>query len=1061
MPEKLTAIADKFLVTLFLFPESAMPDHATLNIKNSDYILAVAALFEGWISIDWLLELTGARVEKILLSVEQGVDQGILMKEGVARYIFKDNGKRIAFQSMLATDEKKRLKKRLVDIFLKESVEEADVMETMTNHLLKAENNMDGCRWLLKAGDHYRRNNHHKKAIQCYRKVIKDLNKNKSEEADRLVFDAAMGYSRVSDAEPDLRSVTSALNEAITRAQKRDNHVLLAMLEMHLAMTDWMLFNFKSAFRHFNRGWTIAKNLNDPLLRQSANAFTSLFLFYQGRFREVVQNYEEIAPEVAKYPKTRTSIHAAFVTGCAYGYTGDLTQGMGMLDALYNDNKNKGDLYVESTLSLAIGWMLLEVNQMDKALEYLVEAREKAATAPHYITLVLCLDAMAVAYIRKGEVKKAADSLTACLQLCKEINFETYQLFNLLELYWCMQQDGTTCLADFSFDKEIRRAIVSRDIRNRGTAYRYQALFLRQEGRPHENIIKSLMLSVKWLTEAGYRTQLAKTRVELAREYLLIGNEKKARRAIAKIATDVEIYGDYLIPEDLRFLCRNRRDEKNLFKEMIKLGQELVMIRDNRELARHIISTANRITGAERGAIFLLEKEISPSRPVLRAATNLNEGDVRHPGFRESMKMITKTFTTEKGLILNRDPTGDTDARRRHAIRNCICVPMKIRGNVVGVLYHDNRFFNSRFKETDLEILSYFAAQAAIAMDNARAYEEIRSLNETLRQENQYYEEQQIEVHHFEEIVGESLAVKEVISKVIQVADTDSNILISGETGVGKELVARAIHRRSRRKDKPFIRVNCSAFPETLIASELFGHEKGAFTGAIQQRIGRFELANKGTIFLDEIGEISMDVQVRLLRVLQSKEFERLGGRKTIHSDFRLIAATNRDLLNDVNGNRFREDLYYRLNVFPIHVPPLRERKEDIPLLAYYFLKIYEKKLKRPDMRISETDMKKLVTYNWPGNVRELENVIERGAILSSGSRFKMPELKKADIEEKTKIQIVSLEENERRHIIRALKKTSGVIHGKGGAAEFLNVHPNTLYSKMKKLGIKKQLLFD
>jgi formate hydrogenlyase transcriptional activator len=428
------------------------------------------------------------------------------------------------------------------------------------------------------------------------------------------------------------------------------------------------------------------------------------------------------------------------------------------------------------------------------------------------------------------------------------------------------------------------------------------------------------------------------------------------------------------------------------------------------------------------------------------------------PVFKESMKMITKTFTMEKGLILNQDPSSDADARPHHAIRNSICVPMKIRGNVVGVLYHDNRFFSSRFKEADLEILSYFAAQAAIAMDNARAYEEIRSLNETLRQENRYYEEQQIEVHHFEEIVGESQAVKEVISKVMQVADTDSNILISGDTGVGKELVARAIHRRSSRKDKPFIRVNCSAFPESLIASELFGHEKGAFTGAVEQRIGRFELANKGTLFIDEIGEISMDVQVRLLRVLQSKEFERLGGRKTIQSDFRLITATNRDLYNAVRVNKFREDLYYRLNVFPIHVPPLRERKEDIPLLAYNFLKIYEKKLKKSIMKISETDMKKLVDYDWPGNVRELENVIERGAILSTGSRFKIPELIKADMDEKTESQIEPLEENERRHIIRMLKKTSGVIHGKGAAAELLNVHPNTLYSKMKKLGIRKQL---
>ena len=1035
-----------------------MPKPTSDTTDNFDPILAVASLFKGRISLDRLLELTGEKVEKLLLAAEYGFQQGFLEKEGPARYIFKDEKKRATYQSMLDPEEKRRLQKRLVDIFLKGPLENTDDVETMVTHLMTVDNSVKGCRWLVKAGDRYRRNNQHNKAIRCYRKVIGDLSGNTSEEADRLVFDAAMGYSRSSDAEPNLKSVSSALNDAISRAQKRDNLVLLAMLEMHSAMTDWMRFDFKSAFRHFNRGWAIAKNIEDPLLRQSVNAFTSLFLFYQGRYREVVQNFEEIAPAVSAYPKTRTAIHSAFVTGCAYGYTGDLTQGMGMLDALYTDNKGKGDLYVESTLALAIGWMLLEINQLEKALEYLSEAREKATAAPHYITLVLCLDAMAFAYLRIGDIPKAKEGLSDCLKLCREINFETYQLSHLLEVCWALQEEEIPELKEFSFDREIKRSIASREIRTRGVAYRYQALLLRREEKSRENILQSLKLSLKWLTEAGYRTQLVKTRVELAREHLFAGNEKKAKSLAAKISQDLEIYGDYLIPEDLRFLFGNRQNEKNLLKEMIKLGQELVMIRDNRELARHIISTANRITGAERGAIFLLDKQARFPKPTLRAATNLNEGDVYHPDFTGSMKIITKAFTTEKGLIVSRDQARDGGHQGRHPIRNCICVPMKIRGSVVGVLYHDNRFFSSRFRESDLEILSYFAAQAAIAMDNAKAYEEIRSLNETLKQENLYYEEQQIEVHHFEEIVGESEAIREVISKAMQVADTDSNILILGETGVGKELVARAIHRRSSRKDKPFIRVNCSAFPESLIASELFGHEKGAFTGAVQQRIGRFELAHKGTIFLDEIGEISMDVQVRLLRVLQNKEFERLGGKTTLHSDFRLITATNKDLYQDVKAKNFREDLYYRLNVFPIVVPPLRERKEDIPLLAYYFLKIYEQKLKKPVMKISDREMDKLVAYAWPGNVRELENVIERGAILCTGSRFKVPELLKVDKDEMPNQGIASLSENERRHIIYVLKKTGGVIHGKGAAAELLNVHPNTLYSKMKKLGIKKQI---
>jgi transcriptional regulator with GAF, ATPase, and Fis domain len=486
----------------------------------------------------------------------------------------------------------------------------------------------------------------------------------------------------------------------------------------------------------------------------------------------------------------------------------------------------------------------------------------------------------------------------------------------------------------------------------------------------------------------------------------------------------------------------------------------MVMMRDNREVTRYIISTAIRITGAERGAIFLMESDAGILQPLLRAGNNITENDIAHSNFQESMKMIHNVFTTEKGLIHNKDSDTSQNTFKNRSIRDCICIPIKIRGSVVGVLYLDNYFFSNILKKVDIEILNYFAGQAAIAMDNAKAYEEIRFLNETLKQENQYYEEQQIEELNFEEIVGESKAIKEVLSKVKQVYETDSNVLILGETGVGKELVARAIHRLGLRKDKPFIRVNCSNFPDSLISSELFGHEKGSFTGAMEQRIGRFELADKGTIFLDEMGEISKNVQVRLLRVLQSKEFERIGGKRTIYSDFRLISATNKDLYNEVKQGFFREDLYYRLNVFPVHVPPLRERKEDIPLLAHYFLRIYGKKLSKPVKKISNSNMDKLMKYHWPGNVRELENIIERGTILSSGKWFQVPELILDFNEDPYENETTSLEEIEKRHIISVLKTTSGVIQGKNAAAELLGIHPNTLHSKIKKLGIRKNVFY-
>jgi formate hydrogenlyase transcriptional activator len=418
------------------------------------------------------------------------------------------------------------------------------------------------------------------------------------------------------------------------------------------------------------------------------------------------------------------------------------------------------------------------------------------------------------------------------------------------------------------------------------------------------------------------------------------------------------------------------------------------------------------------------------------------------------LKMVEEVAGSGKGLIIEMNSQSKHALPSNEIIQSKICVPMILRDKVMGVLYHDNCFLSSAFKESDLELLAYFATFAGFALDKARAWEEVQILNKKLHEEKLYFEEEHLQSLHFEDIVGESDSIKNVLVQVNQVANTDSTVLILGETGVGKELVARAIHRLSPRGDRPFIRVNCSSLPEGIIASELFGHEKGAFTGATSRRIGRFELADSGSIFLDEVGDLSLDVQIRLLQVLQHKEFERVGGSKTIHSDFRLLAATNRDLKHLVEREKFRLDLYYRLNVFPIYVPPLRERKEDIPILAHYFLKIYATKMRKSLEVIPDEEMDKLVQYHWPGNVRELENIIERGTILNSGKKFKVPELSVGPGTSDNFSIKHTLRENERHHILWALNKKGWKVRGIGGAAELLDIHPSTLTYRMKRLGI-------
>jgi formate hydrogenlyase transcriptional activator len=387
-------------------------------------------------------------------------------------------------------------------------------------------------------------------------------------------------------------------------------------------------------------------------------------------------------------------------------------------------------------------------------------------------------------------------------------------------------------------------------------------------------------------------------------------------------------------------------------------------------------------------------------------------------------------------------------------IRAYTSIPLLARGKGIGVLVFSRRKPDP-FTPEQMAILVDVSRAIAVAVANALANEEIVRLRDQLEAENVALRDQLSRVTKFEEIVGDSPSLRRALEAVEQVAATDATVLISGETGTGKELIARAIHQRSHRAKGPLVKFNCAAIPETLLASELFGHERGAFTGAIERRKGRFEQAHGGTLFLDEIGELPPELQVMLLRVLQEREFERLGGGDTIHVDVRIVAATNRDLMEDVRAGRFRSDLYYRLNVFPLRLPPLRERPEDIPFLAAHFAAKHGERFGRAINRIDRRSMKLLESHHWPGNVRELENVIERAIILSRGGVLRVdrdtlphPNLT-GNMDERLRAQ-------EREAIETALRASRGRISGPNGAARALGLAPSTLDLRIKSLGIDK-----
>jgi formate hydrogenlyase transcriptional activator len=493
-------------------------------------------------------------------------------------------------------------------------------------------------------------------------------------------------------------------------------------------------------------------------------------------------------------------------------------------------------------------------------------------------------------------------------------------------------------------------------------------------------------------------------------------------------------------------------------KLLLDLTNHIVSNLDLRDLLRAISASVRRVMKCDAVAVMLPTSEGSHLRIY---AQDFPESK----GFAKEENLIPiegttpgVAFSTGKPLMGNlKDLPSlapkEVAVREAEGFKIGCAVPLISRNHVLGVLGL-GRVDENPLTQDDLDFLSQVAGQVAIAVENALAYGEIAELKDRLAQEKLYLEDEIRGEMDFEGIVGQSMALRHVLLLVETVAPSDSTVLLLGETGTGKELIARAIHERSRRKDRTLVKLNCAAIPTGLLESEIFGHEKGAFTGAVSQKVGRLELADKGTLFLDEVGDIPPELQPKLLRALQEREFERLGNSRTMKVDMRLVAATNRDLEKMVANHEFRSDLYYRLNVFPIRIPPLRERPEDIPLLVRYFAQKYSQRMEKQIESIPAAAIKKLTQWHWPGNIRELENFIERAVILSRGATLEVPLTELKSDAARPVPPVGTREWNEREEIMRALKDAGGRVGGADGAAARIGIKRTTLISRMKKLGI-------
>ena len=504
---------------------------------------------------------------------------------------------------------------------------------------------------------------------------------------------------------------------------------------------------------------------------------------------------------------------------------------------------------------------------------------------------------------------------------------------------------------------------------------------------------------------------------------------------------------------------RQLAHERDRLRLLLEINNQVVAQLDVNELFRSASASIRKYFANDFTGFWLIDKQ---SNQLECAVLDFPGGNgfladipPRAVTDQEAEKMRARTAEIWSQQDIEKLRPAVLERLKAESIAAMAVAPLGTSNGPLGLMSMGSKRPNS-FGQEDLDILSQISAQISLALDNALAYGRLSASRNRLEDERLYLESEIRAEYNFEDIVGNSPALRKVLDQIEIVAPTGSTVLLHGETGTGKELIARAVHSLSPRRDRTFVRLNCAAIPSGLVESELFGHEKGAFTGALMQRRGRFELADHGTLFLDEIGDISLELQPKLLRALQEQEFERLGSNRTIHVDVRLIAATHRDLSLMIRNNQFREDLFYRLNVFPIEIPSLRERREDIPLLVHYFVSRLSGRMQKRIKSIPKPAMDALTNAAWPGNVRELENFIERAVILTHGDELNVPlaELKKSSV--RNAAPVSTFQEAERQAIIWALKAASGRISGPGAAAERLGLKRTTLQNKMRRLNITK-----
>lgn len=900
---------------------------------------------------------------------------------------------------------------------------------------------------------------YHMKAVSHLKGLLGDR------ECDKVFIVASLSLSdilqRVRHGHEEILK-TLHLARGVSRRLGDKRH--LALINLHMGRVYQLLHKLEDAFEVFTSGLNMVKALGDDDIKAQASEFLGIYYFILGMPKKAAKHFEQpTAPNTYRKGQLSNILIPIYLGSCT-AFMGQFYRAIGVVDSSRRRAWLKSEYRVARWLRAHLGNILLMAGKRPEALTHLQIAEREAVAHNDIWALIWARRALAYNHFLEGRIRESYSVLRKCLAEAASSGLSRpfYALPWILELLFEYHQRGYEPIPEYDFEQEMEAAIKGINIHLRGVALRIQAKMAEIKGENPAKIKSFLKKSEAILRRVGDPIQLALTRADLALLKLRKDKQKEALDLALLAWEGLSVYGVTSFPNELMLLIQSQDDlpssrsqSDDIMKRYMEMMDEFTPSADLDELLCRLIVATSRFFEAERGAIFWVNDNKKKQRLVFRTAYNLTREEVEGERFRSNLSYVFKAYKNRQTVIVRLQRAG-------HGVTGTntvtiFCMPFAIRGQVRGVLYYDNRYSEGAFESLNKSLLNRMARNVGSYIQRIRDY--CREMEEksllALRQTTTNEEPGEMKIK------AQSNIMRELFIRADKAARSEAPVLILGETGVGKELLARRIHEKSPRRMMPFITVNISSFPETLVESELFGHEKGAFTGADCQKPGRMELANRGTLFIDETGDIPKSVQVKILRAVEDKSFFRVGGTRNFRSDFRLIAATNLDLVKEVEAGNFREDLYYRLSVVPLIVPPLRERGNDVIYLAQHFLTQYAKQFSRPEPELTAEDKARLKAYHWPGNVRELKNVIERAMILSNEKELSLtiPRAPKTspDVSDPFADPFSdnpTMDELQRRYITYMLNKTCRKLGGPGSAAEILGMKRTTLYARMKKLGL-------